>query len=131
MAEGVKRSNPRVGGHILSWREVLRWHKSLRGIAPKSLLIDRGESGYKNKFLQGGRILYPGEGLAGNQQPTKGNAILLQALTEQRVMRVFCRQASNRWHDLGDYTVQGVDYRLDEAEGRYVYWFILEPVPQG
>lgn len=125
MAEGVKRS---PSGHLLSWREVLAQHKSLRGIARHSLLVDRGESGYRNIFLKDGRILYPGEGL-GHQQPARGNAILLQALEEQRALRVFYREGQNRWRDLGTYRVRGVDYRLEEAENRYMYWFSLEPVP--
>lgn len=112
----------------LSWREVLARHKSLRGIARDSLLVDRGESGYRNRFLADGRIVYPGEGLEGNQQPTGGNAILLEALQTRRPLRVFLREGANRWRDLGFYRVEAVEYRLEEAKGRYVYWFTLVPM---
>ena len=123
--KGVKRDQVCP---MLSWSEVLQHHKSMRGIGPNSLLVDRGESGYRNVFLADGRILYPGEGLAGNQQPTRGNAILLQALYEKRPMQVFCREATNRWLDLGMYRVENVEYRLEEIENRYVYWFSLKPI---
>ncbi|WP_018467759.1 hypothetical protein [Calidithermus timidus] len=115
----------------LSWREVLARHKSLRGIAQGSLLVDRGESGYRNRFLADGRIVYPGEGLEGNQQPTRGNAILLEALQTGSPLRVFLREGVNRWRDLGFYRVEGVEYRLEEAERRYIYWFTLAPVENG
>jgi hypothetical protein len=115
----------------LSWREVLAQHKSLRGIARESLLVDKGESGYRNRFLADGRIEYPGEGLEGNQQPTRGNALLLEALQSQRPLRVFLREATNRWRNLGFYRVEGVEYCLETAEGRYVYRFILAPVENG
>jgi hypothetical protein len=114
----------------MNWSQVLQIHKTLRGIGKTSLLVDRGESGYPNQFLPDGRILYPGEGLRGNQQPTKGNGILLQALFYQRSMRVFCREAVNHWTDLGLYRVGSVEYRLGAAEGRYIYWFTLVPLGQ-
>lgn len=110
---------------LLSWREVLAQHKSLRGIARKSLLVDKGESGYRNRFLADGRIEYPGEGLEGNQQPTGGNALLLEALQARRPLQVFLREGTNRWRELGFYRVEAVEYRLEAAEGRYVYWFTL------
>ena len=111
----------------LSWREVLAQHKTLRGIAQGSLLVDFGESGYRNAHLSDGRILYPGEGLAGNQQPVRGNRILLEALAERRPMRVFRREGVNRWMELGFYRVESVDYRFEKAERRYIYWFTLTP----
>jgi hypothetical protein len=113
---------------LLTWREVLAQHKSLRGIARDSLLVDKGESGYRNRFLADGRIEYPGEGLEGHQQPTGGNALLLEALQTQRPLRVFLREGTNRWRELGFYRVEGVEYRLEAAEKRYVYWFTLVPV---
>ncbi|RIH85258.1 hypothetical protein Mterra_01745 [Calidithermus terrae] len=116
---------------LLSWREVLARHKSLRGIAKNSLLADEGESGYRNVFLPDGRIVYVGEGLEGHQQPTGGNAVLLEALQTRRPLRVFLREGVNRWRDLGPYRVEGVEYRREAAEGRYVYWFTLAPVESG
>lgn len=113
---------------ILSWRQVLQQHRSLRGIARDSLLVDFGESGYRNRYLPDGRIIYPGEGLAGNQQPVRGNRILLGALAEGRPMRVFRRERRNGWVDLGPYRVEAVEYVWEEAEGRYVYRFTLAPV---
>lgn len=113
---------------VLTWKEVLSKHKTLRGIGKDSLLVDRGESGYKNRFLPDGSILYPGEGLSGNQQPTHGNQILLQALASQTPMRVYQREKTNCWLDRGWFRVESVDYRFDEAERRYVYWFRLVPL---
>jgi hypothetical protein len=112
----------------MTWKEVLSRHKTLRGIGRRSLLVDRGESGYRNQFL-GGKILYPGEGLEGNQQPIKGNATLLRVLAERQAMRVYLRETANRWRDLGDYLVESVEYR-QESQQRYVYWFTLVPYPQ-
>ena len=103
-------------------------HKTLRGIAQDSLLVDFGESGYRNIYLPDERILYPGEGLAGNQQPTRGNRVLLEAHAEARRMRVFRRDGINRWTDLGFYRVENVRHHFEEAERRYVYWFTLARV---
>lgn len=119
-----QRSQPPV----LSWRQVLQRHRTLRGIAQDSLLVDFGESGYRNQHLPDGRILYPGEGLAGDQQPTRGNRILLEALADRRPLRVFRRKRQNRWTDIGVYRVEAVEYRFEEAERRYMYWFTLAPV---
>lgn len=113
---------------MLTWKEVLAQHKTLRGIGRASLLVDRGESGYKNRFLPDGSILYPGEGLCGHQQPTRGNRVLLEALAARTPLRVYLREGPNRWRDLGLYRVESVDYRLEEAERRYVYWFRLAPL---
>ena len=116
---------------MLSWKQVLAQHKTLRGIGRHSLLVDSGESGYRNCFLSDGSIVYPGEGLAGNQQPIKGNLILLEAHSAQTPLRVFRRQATNQWSDLGLYQVAEVEHRFEEREGRYVYWFTLKPaMPQ-
>lgn len=112
---------------LMSWREVLAIHKTLRGIGPHSLLVDKGESGYRNEFLPEGRIVYPGEGLQGNQQPTGGNRILLEAYAEKRSMRVFARHGPNRWRDLGMYRVEGVEYGWLQPEQRYIYNFTLTP----
>jgi hypothetical protein len=111
----------------LSWREVLMIHKTLRGIGSESLLVDKGESGYHNEFLPDGRIVYPGEGLQGNQQPTKGNRILLEAHAESRPMQVFAREGPNRWRDLGRYRVERVEYEWLQPEQRYIYKFTLAP----
>ena len=111
----------------MRWSEVLKIHKTLRGIGHTSLLVDRGESGYCNRFLEDDQILYPGEGLMGNQQPTRGNRILLEALSGQQSLRVFCREAHNHWTDLGLYRIAEVQYSLEPAEARYIYWFTLVP----
>lgn len=111
----------------MSWREVLVIHKTLRGIGWESLLVDRGESGYRNEFLPDGRIVYPGEGLRGNQQPTGGNRILLEAYADKRPMRVFAREGPNRWRDLGKYRVEKVQYSWLALERRYIYRFTLTP----
>ncbi len=113
---------------MLTWKEVLAEHKTLRGIGKDSLLVDRGESGYKNRFLPDGSILYPGEGLWGNQQPRGGNRILLDALEQRKPMRLYLREGTNRWVRLGLYRVASVDYRWEEGERRYVYWFRLVPL---
>lgn len=113
---------------MLSWKEVLAEHKTLRGIGKESLLVDRGESGYKNRFLPDGSILYPGEGLTGNQQPLGGNRVLLEALESQKPLRLYLREGVNRWVRLGLYRVEAVEYRWEEGEGRYVYWFRLVPL---
>jgi len=113
---------------MLSWKEVLAEHKTLRGIGKDSLLVDRGESGYKNRFLPDGSILYPGEGLRGNQQPRGGNQILLDALESQKPLRLYLREGLNRWVRLGLYRVEAVEYRWEEGERRYVYWFRLVPL---
>jgi len=113
---------------MMTWREVLARHKTLRGIGPRSLLVDRGESGYKNCFLPDGSILYPGEGLSGNQQPTGGNRILLLALAAQTPLRVYLRERTNCWRDCGWFLVASVEYRWEESERRYVYWFRLVPL---
>lgn len=113
---------------MMTWKEVLAKHKTLRGIGPHSLLVDRGESGYKNRFLPDGSILYPGEGLSGNQQPTRGNRILLLALAAHTPLRVYRRERTNCWRDCGWFLVESVEYRWEESEGRYVYWFRLVPL---
>ena len=113
----------------MTWKQVLAQHKTLRGIGRQSLLVDGGESGYRNIFLPDGQILYPGEGLAGNQQPIKGNWILLEAHANQTPLRVYRREAVNRWSDLGLYQVAEVEHCFEESEKRYVYWFTLQPVP--
>ncbi|WP_198665507.1 hypothetical protein [Thermus sediminis] len=111
----------------LSWAEVFAYHRTRRGIGGRSLLVDRGESGYKNLFLPDGRILYMGEGKRGHQEPTGGNLRLLLAHREGRPLRVFLREAPGRWRDLGPFRVEGWRYALLEEEGRYVYWFTLAP----
>lgn len=109
----------------MRWLEVLKIHKTLRGIGAYSLLVDRGESGYCNRFLEGGQILYPGEGLKGNQQPTRGNRVLLEALSTRRSLQVFCREEANHWTHLGPYRVASVEYLLEPSQNRYIYWFLL------
>lgn len=112
----------------MTWKEVLFHHKTLRGIGRHSLLVDRGESGYRNRFLPDGSILYPGEGLTGHQQPLGGNLTLLNALACQTPMRVFLRKRPDCWQDLGLYRVESVEHRFEETERRYVYWFRLVPL---
>jgi hypothetical protein len=111
----------------LSWSEVFAYHRTRKGIGRQSLLVDRGESGYRNLFLPDGRILYMGEGLRGHQEPLGGNLRLLLAHREGTPLRVFLREAPGRWRDLGRYRVEGWRYALLEEEGRYVYWFTLGP----
>jgi hypothetical protein len=111
----------------LSWSEVFAYHRTRKGIGRQSLLVDRGESGYRNLFLPDGRILYMGEGLRGHQKPLGGNLRLLLAHREGTPLRVFLREAPGRWRDLGCYRVEGWRYALLEEEGRYVYWFTLGP----
>ncbi len=112
-----------------TWREVLAYHRSLKGIGQQSLLLDRGESGYENRFLPDGRILYMGEGLKGHQAPKGGNLRLLLAEKEGTPLRVFLRQGRNRWQDLGFYRVEGHTHALHQ--GRWVYWFTLRPCESG
>lgn len=111
----------------LSWSEVFAYHRTRKGIGERSLLVDRGESGYKNLFLPDGRILYMGEGKRGHQEPLGGNLRLLLAHREGRPFRVFLREAPGRWRDLGCYRVEAWRYALFEEEGQYVYWFTLGP----
>ncbi|GIW25209.1 hypothetical protein [Meiothermus sp.] len=113
---------------MLTWKEVLAQHKTLRGIGPYSLLVDHGESGYRNRFLPDGAILYPGEGLSGSQQPVKGNRVLLEALASHTALRVYERVRPNCWQDRGLYRVESVEYHWEELERRYVYWFRLVPL---
>lgn len=113
---------------MMTWKEVLAKHKTLRGIGQHSLLVDQGESGYPNRFLPDGSILYPGEGLSGHQQPLGGNQVLLLALACQSPMRVYQREKTNQWQDRGLFRVESVEYRWEEAEHRYVYWFRLVPL---
>ena len=111
----------------LSWSEVFAVHRARRGIGERSLLVDRGESGYKNRFLPDGRIVYMGEGKRGHQEPLGGNLRLLRAYAEGKALRVFLREKPGIWQNLGLYRVVGVSYGLLPEEGRYVYWFTLEP----
>ncbi|MEZ0349153.1 MAG: hypothetical protein ABWJ90_11745 [Thermus sp.] len=111
----------------LSWSEVFALHGTRRGIGRGSLLVDQGESGYRNVFLPDGRILYMGEGKRGHQEPVGGNLRLLLAHREGRSLRVFLRERPGVWWDLGWYRVEGWQYALWEEEGRYVYWFTLAP----
>jgi hypothetical protein len=111
----------------LSWSEVFAFHGTRRGIGRQSLLVDRGESGYRNVFLPDGRILYMGEGKRGHQEPLGGNLRLLLAHRESIPLRVFLRERPGRWRDLGWYRVEGWRYALLPEEGRYVYWFTLAP----
>lgn len=110
---------------LLAWREVLARHKTLRGIGKNSILVDRGESGYRNQFDAQGQIIYQGEGQSGNQLPVGGNQILLQALERRKKMWVYLREAPNVWRPLGRYRVVSVEYRLDPEKSRYVYFFCL------
>ncbi|WP_022798643.1 hypothetical protein [Thermus islandicus] len=116
---------------MLAWSEVLAYHRTRKGIGKQSLLVDRGESGYRNRFLPDGRILYMGEGRRGHQEPRGGNLRLLLAHKEGRPLRVFLREAPGRWRDLGPYRVEAWRYALWEEEGRYVYWFTLAPGGSG
>ncbi|WP_337844929.1 hypothetical protein [Thermus sp.] len=111
----------------LTWAEVFAYHRTRKGIGERSLLVDRGESGYRNAFLPDGRILYMGEGRRGHQAPMGGNLRLLLAHQEGRPLRVFLRERPGVWRDLGCYQVEGWRYALLEEEGRYVYWFTLAP----
>lgn len=90
-------------------------------------MVDRGESGYRNRFLPDGRILYMGEGKRGDQEPVRGNLRLLLAHREGTPLRVFLRERPGVWRDLGCYRVEGWRYVLLEEEGRWVYWFTLAP----
>ncbi|BAW02616.1 hypothetical protein TTMY_2253 [Thermus thermophilus] len=111
----------------LTWSEVLGYHRTRKGIGRRSLLVDRGESGYRNRFLPDGRILYMGEGKRGDQEPVGGNLRLLLAHREGTPLRVFLRERPGVWRDLGCYRVEGWRYALLEEEGRWVYWFTLAP----
>lgn len=111
----------------LSWSEVFAVHRTRKGISRRSLLVDRGESGYRNLFLPDGRILYMGEGKRGHQEPLGGNLRLLLAHREGTPLRVFLRERPGRWQDLGWYRVEGWRYALLPEEERYVYWFTLAP----
>ncbi|BDG19567.1 hypothetical protein TthSNM11_17700 [Thermus thermophilus] len=66
----------------MTWSEVLGYHRTRKGVGRRSLLVDRGESGYRNRFLPDGRILYMGEGKRGDQEPVGGNLRLLLAHRE-------------------------------------------------
>ena len=79
--------------------------------------MDRGEPGYRNRFLPDGRILYMGEGKRGDQEPVGGNLRLLLAHREGTPLRVFLRERPGVWRDLGCYRVEGWRYALLEEEG--------------
>lgn len=111
----------------LSWSEVFAYHRTRKGIGKRSLLVDRGESGYRNVFLPDGRILYQGEGKRGNQEPIGGNLRLLLAQKKGTPLRIFLRERPGLWRDLGCYRVEGHRYSLLPEEGRWVYWFTLAP----
>ena len=65
-------------------------------------MVDRGESGYRNRFLPDGRILYMGEGKRGDQEPVGGNLRLLLAHREGTPLRVFLRERPGVWRDLDE-----------------------------
>ncbi|KIX84678.1 hypothetical protein [Thermus filiformis] len=108
----------------LRWAEVLARHGTRRGIGRESLLVDRGESGYENRFLPDGRIRYMGEG-RGHQGPSPGNLRLLEAQRTGKPFRVFLREGPDQWRDLGLYRVEEAEYA--PFQGRWVYWFTLAP----
>jgi hypothetical protein len=58
----------------LSWSEVFAYHRTRKGIGRQSLLVDRGESGYRNVFLPDGRILYMGKACGGTRSPLGGTS---------------------------------------------------------
>ncbi|RTI12513.1 hypothetical protein [Thermus scotoductus] len=111
----------------LSWSEVFAYHRTRKGIGKRSLLVDRGESGYRNVFLPDGCILYQGEGKRGNQEPVGGNLRLLLAQERGTPLRIFLRERPGLWQDLGCYRVEGHRYSFLPEEGRWVYWFTLAP----
>ena len=88
---------------MLAWSEVLAYHRTRKGIGKQSLLVDRGESGYRNRFLPDGRILYMGEGRRGHQEPRGGHLRLLLAHKAGRPLRASLREAPGRWRPLWPY----------------------------
>jgi SAD/SRA domain len=115
----------------LSWRDVLAMHGSRRGIritpTQATILLDFGLSPYKNDRREAGRLYYQGEGLKGDQVPTKGNAGLLECLETKRPVRVFERTKPGVWFDRGQYFVVDAAYKKLESEKRMVFEFVLEP----
>ncbi len=113
----------------LSWNEVLERHGSRRGIrvtpSQASLLLDFGLSAYVNQ-RQDDRIRYEGEGKRGDQQPTGGNAGLLECLETGRTLTVFERVKPGIWFDRGPHRVTEAAYVWRSSERRFVFEFVLE-----
>ena len=114
-------------GSLLSWQEVWPIHRSWRGIGHHSLLIDRGESGYPNRFQSDGSILYPGEGRSGHQRATGGNRRLLEATQTGQFFHLFLRLAPGRWRYEGLWQPISWEYRWSETEKRWQYVFLFLP----
>jgi hypothetical protein len=116
----------------LSWREVLAIHGSRRGIritpTQATILLDFGLSPYKNDRRESNRLYYQGEGLKGDQIPTKGNAGLLECMQTKRSVRIFERTKPGVWFDRGLFFVVDAAYKKLESERRMVFEFVLEPI---
>ncbi len=119
---------------LLTWHEVLRHHRTLRGInapvagdadTPRSILVNAapgapyGDSGVADTFD------YAGEGRAGDQTPTRGNRGLILAHERGYPVRMFEKRGPNRWRDHGDYLVGDYTDGYDPAERRRVIRFRL------
>lgn len=126
-------------GHVLSWHDVLKYHKTQAGIhAPtkadaslqRSILMNTAADADYPDEHQGDDIFSIGEGQAGDQQPVRGNRGLITAEEYGYEIRIFEKMKKDHWYDRGLYRVIGHEYIQSSDGERRLMRFRLRPVQE-
>lgn len=124
---------PAVSLPELSWQEVQKLHgtqhgiRARRGAPTASILCNTNpDAPYPDRFIGPDVLRYVGQGRAGDQEMTRDNDSLRQAIERGTSIRVFEATAKNRFRDHGFwYGVGDPEFHIEPATGRRLVVFTL------
>ncbi len=123
-----------VRGHIYTWSEVNKVHRTRNGIYQRSgqllsLLTDFGRINPCYPDTHGSdqsTITYTGSGRRGDQKLDVRNRALLDAAGSGRAVPLFNKLAPGEWVFLGFWFVLKGEYIFDEKQNRMLWKFTLQ-----
>lgn len=118
---------------ILTWAEVVKIHRTQRGIrAPRggaeaSIICNMSvDAPYPDRFIGPDVLRYVGQGFDGDQEMTRDNESLRQAIERGVPIRVFEHVAKNQFRDHGMWFGEGEpEHHLEPSSGRRLVVFTL------
>lgn len=137
IAEAVAEAQPLTEPE-LSWQELQKIHGTQHGIRARrggttaSIICNTNpEAPYPDRFIGPDVLRYVGQGREGDQEMTRDNESLRQAIERGTTIRVFEAIAKNRFRDHGYwYGVGEPEFHIEPATKRRVVVFTLRRVEE-
>jgi hypothetical protein len=137
IAEAVAEA-PLLTEPELSWQEVQKIHGTQHGIRARrggttaSIICNTNpDAPYPDRFIGHEVLRYVGQGRGSDQEMTRDNESLRQAIERGTSIRVFEAIAKNRFRDHGFwYGVGGPEFHIEPATGGRLVVFTLRRVDE-